>query len=340
MKVKASQIQILGMLILALLFVLTIPIFANHIPATLQIHLTKNLVEQGYDWVKVDVKGRNVTLSGNAPTTKDSFAALGVIEKYTPILRINDQITPRIIQPYSMKMEWNGKQLILNGYMPNQSSYENFLETLYQLLDKEKIQGNLELGAGAPENWQQIINTSLQQLLKLKQGNLEITNRSLYFAGQIPHSAKRDEIVQNFSHYKQYKKTLNIFASDENNIICQAKFKKLLDNSNVKFTSGKATLDKASHPLLTKLANIAVLCSQSKISIEGHTDNLGSEAANLKLSQQRAQAVVNWLFQQGIAEQQLSAIGHGSQTPIADNDTEEGRAMNRRIEFMVKAKGD
>ncbi len=340
MKIKASQIQILGLLILALLFVLTIPIFADRIPSTLQTHLTKKLVDQGYDWVRVGVQGRNVTLSGNAPTAKDSFAVLGVIEKYTPIVRIRDQITPRIIQPYSMKMAWDGKQLLLNGYIPDQSSYDDFLKSAYQLLDKNKIQGHLMLGAGAPENWQQIIKTSLQQLLKLKQGNLEITNYSLYFAGQTPYLAKRNEITQSFSQYKQYERMLNIVANDENNIICQAKFKKLLDNSNIKFTSGKATLDKSSYPLLTKLANIASLCSQSIISIEGHTDNLGSEATNLKLSQQRARAVMNWLFQQGIAEQQLSAIGYGSQRPIADNDTEEGRAINRRIEFVVKAKGD
>jgi OOP family OmpA-OmpF porin len=224
--------------------------------------------------------------------------------------------------------------------MPDQSSYDSFLEAIYQRLDKEKIQGNLALGAGAPENWQPVIDTSLQALLTLQQGHLEITNHSLYLAGQTPFSARRDEIIQRFSNYKHYKKTLHIVASDENNIICQAKFKKLLGNSHVKFTSGRAIVDKSSYPLLTKLANIAALCSQSTISIEGHTDNLGSVAANLKLSQQRAQAVVNWLFQQGIAEQQLRAIGYGSQKPMADNNTEEGRTINRRIEFVVKAKGD
>jgi outer membrane protein OmpA-like peptidoglycan-associated protein len=56
----------------------------------------------------------------------------------------------------------------------------------------------------------------------------------------------------------------------------------------------------------------------------------------MKLSQQRAQSVANWLFQQGITEQQLTAIGYGAKRPIADNSNETGRAMNRRIEFIVK----
>lgn len=86
---------------------------------------------------------------------------------------------------------------------------------------------------------------------------------------------------------------------------------------------------------LTNLANTAALCSQSKISVEGHTDNMGRADANIKLSQQRAQDVINWLFQQGVAEHRL-----WSTTPIADNKSEEGRATNRRIEFIIKGKGD
>lgn len=336
MKIKAWQFQTLGILALILLFILTIPIFANRIPAVLKTHLSQDLSQQGYDWVSVDVKGRNITLTGNAPTTEKSFAALKVIEKYTPVLRINDQITPRIIQPYSMNMDWNGKLLTLNGYVPNQASYIQFTETVAQHVAQENLQSNLELGAGAPENWQKLIETSLQGLLKLQQGRIEITNQSLYFAGQTPYSAKRDEVIQSFAEYKQYQKKLHIVAGDENNKICQNKFKTLLENSNVKFSSGGNIVDKSSYPLLAKLANIAALCSRSKISIEGHTDNRGRADANMKLSQQRAEAVANWLFQQGIAEQQLSAIGHGALKPIADNNSEEGRAQNRRIEFIVK----
>jgi len=342
MKTKAWQIQILGILALALLFILAFPIF-NQIPATLQTHLTQQLAEKGHDWVNVTVKGRNATLSGNAPTTEKSFAALKVVEKYTPLLHINDQITPRIIQPYSMKMNWNGKSLLLDGYLPDKASYNRLLETASQTLGEEGkkgIQNNLVLGAGAPENWGQLLNKCLQALLTLQQGNIEIINHSLYFAGQTPYSAERDKIMQSLAQYKHYQQTLHIIATDEKDRVCQSKFKQLLDNNTIKFTSGRATIDKASYPLLTKLANIAALCSLSKISIEGHTDNMGSVAANIKLSQQRAQSVANWLFQQGIAEQQLSAMGHGAQQPVATNNTDEGRAANRRIEFIIKGKGD
>jgi OOP family OmpA-OmpF porin len=336
MKTKARQIQILGLLSLALLFIITIPLFAKRIPTTLQTHLTQQLSQQGYDWVNVTVKGRNVTLSGNAPSTDTSFAALNIIEKYTPLLHIKDQITPRIIRPYSMKMEWDGKSLKLKGYLADKDSYNKLLETSYQIVDKAHLENNVELGAGTPKNWFSLVNTSLQGLLSLQQGYIEITNLSFYFAGQTPHSTQREKIIQSIKQYNQYKQKLHIVAADSNSKICQDKFKQLLKNSQIKFTSGKAILDKSSYPLLTKLANIATLCSHSTITIEGHTDNQGNTIANMKLSQQRAQSVANWLFQQGITEQQLTAIGYGAKRPIADNSNETGRAMNRRIEFIVK----
>ncbi|MCK5901680.1 MAG: OmpA family protein [Cocleimonas sp.] len=340
MKTKTWQIQLLGLLALALLFILMIPLFAKRIPTTLQSHLKHALEVQGYDWVNVNVSGRNVTLKGNAPTAKESFAALQIIKKYTPLLHIIDQITPRIISPYTMKMDWDGKQLILKGYVANQDHHQQVLKRVSWHLSKTNVQDHLEQGAGAPENWHKLIETSLKALLTLQRGHIEITNQSLYFSGQTPSTAQKDEITQRFSLYPQYQKKLHIVAADENDLACQEKFKTLLENNTVKFPLGKALVNKSSYPLLAKLANTVVLCSRHTIVIEGHTDNKGNATTNLKLSQQRAQAVVNWLLKKGIEKEQLIAVGRGALSPIADNKTEEGRTKNRRIEFIVKGKGD
>ena len=78
--------------------------------------------------------------------------------------------------------------------------------------------------------------------------------------------------------------------------------------------------------------------SNIKVELRGYTDNTGSASANLELSQRRADAVKNWLANKGIAPSRIKAIGFGEANPIADNRTEQGRRLNRRIEFVQISK--
>ena len=70
------------------------------------------------------------------------------------------------------------------------------------------------------------------------------------------------------------------------------------------------------------------------LEVQGHTDNKGSEKKNKKLSETRANAVVQYLIKKGVAKDRLRAVGYGSEMPIADNNTAEGRAENRRVELV------
>ena len=74
----------------------------------------------------------------------------------------------------------------------------------------------------------------------------------------------------------------------------------------------------------------------TRISVEGHTDNVGKPEYNKKLSQRRAEAVMKWLTQKGVARTRLEAHGFGMEQPIADNDTDEGKQKNRRVEFHIR----
>ena len=74
----------------------------------------------------------------------------------------------------------------------------------------------------------------------------------------------------------------------------------------------------------------------SRVRIEGHTDNVGTPAYNLSLSQRRAQAVQQYLHKKGVKEGRVSSVGFGQSQPIADNEVEEGRAQNRRVTFVIE----
>lgn len=104
---------------------------------------------------------------------------------------------------------------------------------------------------------------------------------------------------------------------------------------NIHFQSGNAILEEASFTELQKLVQDLSAKKGYKMEIYGHTDNVGDPKYNLKLSEARAKAVVDYLISQGIAPSQLSYKGYGDTQPKYTNDTEKGRQMNRRVEFKL-----
>ena len=105
---------------------------------------------------------------------------------------------------------------------------------------------------------------------------------------------------------------------------------------NIFFDVGKAILRSESNSELDRLVKLMTDVPKLKIEISGHTDNTGSATLNDKLSQDRAEAVVNYLKSKGIKADRMTAMGYGSSKPIASNNTSEGRQENRRTEFEIK----
>ena len=108
-----------------------------------------------------------------------------------------------------------------------------------------------------------------------------------------------------------------------------------VDLNNVFFEFGKAALSEESFPELTRIAELMKTRPTMQVEISGHTDNVGSEVSNERLSQGRAEAVRAYLVQSGIAPPRIVAKGYGETRPVATNDTDEGRQQNRRVEFLI-----
>ncbi len=100
------------------------------------------------------------------------------------------------------------------------------------------------------------------------------------------------------------------------------------------FDSGRATIQSESFPRLDRVVEYMMHRPSVRIRVAGHTDNVGNPRRNQTLSQARAQAVRDYLVSHGIDGGRIEAVGYGDQRPIATNDTEEGRAQNRRIEAI------
>jgi outer membrane protein OmpA-like peptidoglycan-associated protein len=102
------------------------------------------------------------------------------------------------------------------------------------------------------------------------------------------------------------------------------------------FNSGKDTFKGGVSEKLDRIAEIMAQYGEANFSIDGHTDSVGSDSLNQKLSERRATAVMNYLIGKGIASSRLSAVGYGESYPVADNKTATGRAQNRRVEISLR----
>jgi OOP family OmpA-OmpF porin len=104
---------------------------------------------------------------------------------------------------------------------------------------------------------------------------------------------------------------------------------------NIYFITGSARLDKRSYKGLDEVAKIMAENPETKLTIDGHTDNVGTDALNQKLSESRAASVKTYLVSKGVDESRLTSTGYGETQPVADNKTAAGRTKNRRVEMKL-----
>ncbi|NQZ77338.1 MAG: OmpA family protein [Ekhidna sp.] len=180
----------------------------------------------------------------------------------------------------------------------------------------------------------------------LNSGELIATNKSNTLTGEylVVLPAGRDYSVSaNADGFFFYSRSFELptdttYAEITNDIALEPirKGTKVVLN-NIFFEIGKAELKPISYVELNKAVTLMQNNKGMKIEVGGHTDSQGADAANLSLSQKRAQSVVEYLVLAGVGRDRLVAKGYGETVPIADNATKEGRATNRRTEFVIIA---
>ncbi|SMR81740.1 OmpA-OmpF porin, OOP family [Aliiroseovarius halocynthiae] len=135
----------------------------------------------------------------------------------------------------------------------------------------------------------------------------------------------------NVTYEESLNPTLNLPSPEQ----CAADINAVLAEKKITFAPGSANIEASAADTVDKIAEIMRQCSDVRMEIAGFTDSQGREEMNLALSQNRAQAVLSALLSRRILTSNLSAVGYGEESPIADNGTEDGREANRRIEFRL-----
>jgi OOP family OmpA-OmpF porin len=232
--------------------------------------------------------------------------------------------------------------LTLTGYVPDNSVHAALVAAAGRKFFSEKVVDNLKASIGAPSGFTNAVVPALGALSRLSTGTLVVSDREVKLSGDALYDAAANQIRaglgNDFPQGWQYKAEISVkpAAAPVDATVCQQLFADLLSKGKIRFESGKADIVADSAGLLDRLVETALRCPNATIEIAGHTDSDGEENANQALSEKRAQAVTDYLVRAGLPANRFMPVGYGSTQPIAGNETEDGKAQNRRIDFVVK----
>ena len=302
----------------------------------------------GADWAEVEThnRGRDVLISGSP----SNLEQVGLVEEQAEatagvrVVEMSSDVSTPVVPPSepSLNAIANGNTIELTGVVADQAAIDAIVA---------EAQGNfgnvinkLEIGSNTAQ-----LGSTVGVFSALKGKAPELTmsliGQTITVTGELPNSATKQNTLTAVN--KAFSGTvidrLTIAAPAPapapvkiERVVCEDTIAGLLQNAKINFNTGSATISANSHDLLENIAATAKRCADANFEVAGHTDSTGSLDGNMRLSEQRAQAVVDFLLKTGLPTTQFTAAGYGPNKPIADNTTEAGRAQNRRIEFRLK----
>ncbi|MBY0238218.1 MAG: OmpA family protein [Burkholderiaceae bacterium] len=225
-------------------------------------------------------------------------------------------------------------QVAVSGTVPDDATRSAIVQRLRALYGADAVTDRLVVAPVlAPPGWsaqvQRLLGPGLQTVGK---GELKVEGATVAVRGEVASDTARAQAGKDLAAAMTPGFTLHT-------ALRVAPGQKLLDavlaQRIIEFDSGRATLRPSGMAILDEMAAVILQLKGARIEVSGHTDNVGQRAANVALSEARAQAVRAYLAQKGVAPESVAVSGLGPDRPVADNATADGRARNRRIEFKV-----
>lgn len=226
-------------------------------------------------------------------------------------------------------------QVVVSGTVPDEATRAAILARARSLYGPERVVDQLGVGAVvAPPNWSEHLQKILSPEIKnISRGQLTITGNDIDLKGEVADEARRAQIAADMAN------GLNATYMVRNGLrvaaVEQGQLDAVLANRTIEFEQSSSALRPSGRTVLDDMANTLLKLGRKKLEVIGHTDSLGSRDANKALSLARADAVRAHLVAKGVNAAMITTSGSGPDRPVASNDTAEGRARNRRIEFRI-----
>ncbi|WP_368677784.1 OmpA family protein [Acinetobacter lactucae] len=225
--------------------------------------------------------------------------------------------------------------IVVEGVVPNEASKQAILLKMQSVYGADQVVDKIQVRpVAAPNGWSDSVTRVITpDLKKVSQGKLSVNGTRFELSGKMLNPADIQPTIQSFQGLVQ--PPYQLYSQLSVNRAEQKIIDDALKNRIIEFESGSAVLTDAGQKILDEMAVALNKVGGKKVKIIGHTDSSGDATKNLKLSQDRALAVKNYLISKSIPADHLSTEGLGSSKPVADNTSAEGRKKNRRIEFTV-----
>ena len=290
---------------------------------------------------KITISDAKVSLAGMARDLggrEAIAAALKNLPEGFSVAANEIKAPPYIFQAYKDPV---AVSLTLTGYVPDNNVHAALVAAAGRKFFNEKVVDNIKASLGAPSGFANAVVPALGALSRLSTGTLVVSDREVKLSGDAFYDAAAAQIragLKDFPQGWQFKADISVkpASAPVDGTVCQQLFSGLLAKGKIRFESGRATIDPDSAGLLDRLIETALRCPSANIEIAGHTDADGEDGFNQALSEKRAQAVTDFLVKAGLPAERFTAMGYGSTQPVASNDTDEGKAQNRRIDFVVR----
>jgi OOP family OmpA-OmpF porin len=276
-------------------------------------------------------------------------------EAYADLLQANAQTLPASLElegadvipprasPFRFIAARRPDAITLNGNISSEEERDSILSEVRSKFGGVRLVDNLVYASGAPDGFRDAAKVAVAAVSRLAGGHSEVSDSTVNIAGNAYHASAAGAVVDEIGEAMPsgFDVAVSITVRQPPQPVtplrCRDLLQRTLTVGRIEFDGGKAEVAEDSFGLLDRVAATIERCTEAAVEVGAHTDADGSTQGNLKLSQERANAIVEFLVDAGIKRERLTAAGYGEAKPIHDNDTPEGKAANRRIEFVLTA---
>ncbi|MGB3456971.1 MAG: OmpA family protein [Litorimonas sp.] len=323
-----------------------------------------DLDSAGYDWATVAMDANTATIGGEATNIAEQQGAIRIATdaRCTPCKsqhKWHDVVDATTLMerealplqsPYTFTARKSADgSVVLSGYAPSEAVRGAILQDAVSVFGNDNVAvDRVDLADGAPDaQWGDVLGRYFRKLARLDEGRLVMEDREGALQGKTTNASLKDTLYgemggtpdgYNFvGNVSVPGAAADVFGESGSQTICQGLLDDLKQGRKIGFAPSEAVIrGDDNYDLLADLASAAGQCPAFRIAINGYTSSDGDAAMNQTLSEDRANAVLFYLTEQGgIDRTRLTARGFGAENPIASNETPEGREQNRRIEFIV-----